>query len=286
MDTIIGLGNAGCSIAERFAEYPQYKVLKIDSDRRPFDWLNNGFKLVPKQDSPEGYEKSFPALDDFFEEAGDNVLFILGGGGRISGATLRILEHLKDKKLSILYVQPDIELLPKYAKMQERATFGILQEYARSALFSRIYLVQNTVIEEILGDLSIADYYDKINEYVVSAIHMINVFKHSEPISTNFEGTSDVARISTFGVVDIDNGEEKLFFPLQFPREKLYYYAINKDRLKEDKGLHRKITHQVKSKISDTNINVTYGIYSTEYESDYVYSIVNASFVQGQQIIS
>ena len=30
METIIGLGNAGCAIADRFAQYPQYEVYKMD----------------------------------------------------------------------------------------------------------------------------------------------------------------------------------------------------------------------------------------------------------------
>ena len=30
MDTIIGLGNAGCNIADEFAKYPQYSAYKFD----------------------------------------------------------------------------------------------------------------------------------------------------------------------------------------------------------------------------------------------------------------
>ena len=29
MDTVIGLGKAGCAIADKFAQYPQYKTFKI-----------------------------------------------------------------------------------------------------------------------------------------------------------------------------------------------------------------------------------------------------------------
>jgi len=280
MNTIIGLGSAGCGIAEKFAEYPQYKVLKIDSTRRPFDWLNNGFVLIDKCSTPEEYEESFPSLKEELAETGDEILFIVGGGGMISGATLKILERIKEKKINILYIQPDVELISRQAKMQDRATFAILQQYARSSLFNRIFLVQNTAIESIIGDLSISEYYDKINEYIASTIHMINVFERSEPEASSFERSGDTTRISTFGIVNFDTGEEKLFFPLQFPREKLYYYAINKSRLKREKGLRRKIMHQVKTRTTDDTIDVTYGIYSTKYDSDYVYITINASFIQ------
>ena len=280
MDTIIGLGGAGCNLAEKFSEYPQYKVLKIDSESRPFDWLAKGFKLIPKQETPEDYEKNCPSIDDFVKEAGDEVLFIIAGGGKISGALLRILEQFRHKKLSVLYIQPDTDLLPRSAKMQERLAFGVIQEYARSAVFERAYLVKNSTIEDILGDVPISNYYDTINSFIASAIHMINVFKHTDPISSNFERENPVSRITTFGMVNLEDGSENLFFPLQYPREKVYYYAINKNRLNTDKGLHRKIMQQIKSKINSKDIEVTYGIYSTDYDNDYVYSIANASFVQ------
>ena len=280
MDTIIGLGSAGCNIAEKFAEYPQYKIIKIDSERRPFDWLNKDFKLLPKQDTPEEYESNCPFFDDMIEESGDDILFVVGGGGKISGASLRLLQQLREKKVSILYIQPDTDLLAKTAKMQERLAYNVLQQYARSAALERIYLVRNTDIEAILGDISITEYYDKINDFLVSAIHMTNIFRHTDPVASNFEDLSPICRISTFGMVNLETGEESLFFPLKFPREKLYYYAINEESLREDRALHKKIMQQIKSKIGNEEISVTYGIYSTEYENDYVYLVSNASFVQ------
>ena len=152
----------------------------------------------------------------------------------------------------------------------------------RSAVLREDLPSQETLlIEEILGEISSRrDTMIQINDFIVSAIHMINVFKHSEPISSNFEENNVASRITTFGMVNLEDGKETLFFPLQFPREKIYYYAINKNSLKNDKGLHRKIMQQVKSKIDNTEISVTYGIYSTDYDDDYVYSVANASFVQ------
>ena len=34
MDTIIGLGSAGCNIADAFAKHPQYKTYKIDVKKK------------------------------------------------------------------------------------------------------------------------------------------------------------------------------------------------------------------------------------------------------------
>ena len=48
MDTIIGLGKAGCSIADKFFQYPQYKIYNIDSN------LENGSRCYsfPEYDHP------------------------------------------------------------------------------------------------------------------------------------------------------------------------------------------------------------------------------------------
>ena len=50
METVIGLGSAGCNIADCFAQYPQYKVLKIDSGI-----YGENCHFLPKYDTPEEY---------------------------------------------------------------------------------------------------------------------------------------------------------------------------------------------------------------------------------------
>ena len=63
MQTIIGLGAAGCNIADKFSSYPQYTVYKMD----------NGLKRTPttygvKQcKTPEEYEESIGSLKRFFK---------------------------------------------------------------------------------------------------------------------------------------------------------------------------------------------------------------------------
>ena len=49
-------------------------------------------------------------------------------------------------------------------------------------------------------------------------------------------------------MVDFNDGEEKLFFDMQFAREKVYYYAINNEVLKKDSSLFGKIRQQIKTK--------------------------------------
>ena len=60
MDTIVGLGKAGCAIADKFAQYPQYKVFKIDSEGLDSKSKNN--YVLTKQGSPEDYETSVRSM--------------------------------------------------------------------------------------------------------------------------------------------------------------------------------------------------------------------------------
>ncbi len=65
--------------------------------------------------------------------------------------TLSILEQIKDKKIDIFYIKPDVDLLIGQVKLQERAIFGVLQEYARSGLFNSLTIITNPEIKKPVG---------------------------------------------------------------------------------------------------------------------------------------
>jgi len=156
---------------------------------------------------------------------------------------------------------------------------GVLQQYARSAVFKRMFLISNQVLESIIGNVPIMGYFDKLNEILVSTLHMINVFKNSEPALGRIETPRDVCRISTFGIFDSDKNEEKMFFPLDNPRDICYIYGVNKEKLETDGNLFRAITNQVKGRGSET-INVSYAIFETSYDTNISYCLAHASYIQ------
>ena len=274
METIIGLGKAGCAIADRFAHYPQYEVYKMDV----------GLKRTPRTyglksaTSPEEQEEHLGSLKRFFKGIEGDVLFVVGGCGTASGASLRILEQIKNCSLHILYIYSDSELLGETARLQQRVTFNVFQEYARSGIFERAILVDNSKLEDILGDVPIIGFYDKLNELIVPTIHMVNVLLHSDSVMDNISPPHQISRIVTYGLVDFETGEEKMFFDLANVREKVYYYAINEEKLREQGGLHKRVIVQVKE--NSKNTKTTYGIYPTQYEQDYVYCVAYSSIVQ------
>ena len=272
MDTIVGLGKAGCAIADKFAEYPQYKIFKIDSEG--LDSKNKNCHLIKRQDTPEEYEKVIRSMKTFFSKTTDDVLFILSGSGMISGASLQILKYLQDKKINILYIKPDLEFLGHTNIMQERVVRNVLQEYTRSGLFNRIFLIDNKKVEEVLGEVPIIGYYDKLNDLIVSTFHMVNVYNHQEAIHATPFDTAETTRISTLGILNVDEGEEKLFFSLDNIREKCYYYAINSKVLETDGKLLRTLTDNINKNIGK-EVRAGFQVYSTSYEQNYGYLVVN-----------
>ena len=272
MDTVIGLGKAGCAIADKFAQYPQYKTFKIDSEG--LDPKSKNCHLLKKQDSPEKYEKTVRSMKTFFAKTTDNILFVLSGSGMISGASLQILKNLRGKKVNILYIKPDMEFLGHMNILQERVVRNVLQEYTRSGVFNRIFLVDNKKVEEVLGDVPIIGYYDRLNELIVSTIHMVNIYDHQKAIHATPFDKADTTRISTFGIVNVDEGKEKLFFSLDNIREKCYYYAINSKALETDGKLLRTLTDNINKNIGK-DVRAGFQVYSTSYEQNYGYLVVN-----------
>ena len=63
MDTIIGLGNAGCNLADKFAKYSQYNTYKLDVGLLP---TPTTFPLKRHQNI-EDYEEKCPSFTKFID---------------------------------------------------------------------------------------------------------------------------------------------------------------------------------------------------------------------------
>ena len=274
---VIGLGKAGCRIAKAFSKFPQYETHGIDTDE------SATITIRPKK-SHEDYDNNFPSLKRKLKFSEEEVLVVVAGAGMISGGTLRLLEQLKNNSLSVAYIESDLSIMSENQKKQEKIVGNILQEYARSGVLERLILISNPALEKSIGDMSIIGYYDTLNQAIVNTIHMINVFKHTEPVIGNFIHPADISRICTFGVVDMEDDDErkhkeKWFYPLTNVRDVVYYYGIGEEDLKNDGTLFRKINNFVKSRVSD-NLNISYGVFKTTYEQKYCYCIKYSSVVQ------
>jgi hypothetical protein len=129
------------------------------------------------QDEVAVYLRSIKSTDD--------VLLVVEGGAPISGATLKILETIKDAKLHVLYVSPDREMISEIRKRDDRIAFNILQEYARSGALEKIILVNQPSLDQLVGEVSISEYEKSISYFVAYVLAMINFFTHTDPILAN-----------------------------------------------------------------------------------------------------
>ena len=277
MDTLIGLGGVGHKLTKAFSKHPQYKIITIDHQ------IGSDI-CVPKQEDPEKYEENFPDINDSLSDVTGDILFVVSGASIISGASLRILQQLHGKgNISILYIHPDISILSQTRMLQTNLVFGSLQQYARSGVFKQFYAIDNQQIDKILGGAPIMGYYDSLNEVIVATIHMINVFSHTEPVVGTLSNPKKTCRISTFGILNPETGEESPFFSLDNVKEKRYYYAIPETELKTDKTLMNKILTQVKDTPQEKDTKVSYGVFSTQYSDKYAYFISSTSEIQNKK---
>ena len=270
----IGLGKGGCNIADLFSQYPEYKVLKIDTGLKGKNCFN-----IPVCKTIEEYEEKVPELKQLSKLKGETI-FTLCGGGNISGTALRILEQIKQTKITLIYIRPDPNLISSEIATKDRTVFNILQEYTRSGLLERMIIISNPQVEELLGGLSVLEYYDNLNKVIVSTIHMINYLLTAKEVFGKMSAVREVDRISTVGIFNLEEGEESYLYPLSSPRQKIFLYAIKENDLTENKQLIKIIQQQTKNSYTGTELDISYKITTTNYESNFVYIISNTNIIQ------
>lgn len=268
MKNILALGNAASNIVDSLSKYDTYSAYKINNSTQK----EKNCYTIPEYDSAESYERLDVASKiKFLPKIKNEVTFFVCGASKSSALSLRILEslHKRGIKIKVVYFHPEIDFLSEEQNLQERVVRNVLQEYARSGLFQELTLVCNKTIENLLGEVSVLEYYDQINKAFCDTFHMIETFKNTKPVMSTFSRLRESCRIKTIGASTI-NCEDKLFFPFNQEVELIYYYGINENKLREQSGLFRELTNNIKSKI-DNEKKAYFGIYPTQYEHDYIY---------------
>ena len=280
MDKVIGLGKLGCAIAEELTAYPEYRIYKIDGDIDERGSLSIGehgdmasFEANVDSDEVSVYLRSI--------KKGDEVLFVLQGGEPISGATLKILETIKDVNLNVLYICPDRQMISETQKRDDKIAFMILQEYARSGKFQNMFLVDKTKVEELAGHVPINEYEKTISYFISYVVAMINFFKNTKPILANPISPPNIARLVAYGVSSLDEGNSaiNLLFPLAETKDIHFYYGIPKKELSEDATLVKRIKEHVKSYKTE-DVSTSFSVYETTLESKMVLCVAYSSKIQ------
>ena len=196
---IVGLGKAGCEIANLFKSQQQYHVELLDAG-----------KGLKKFNTVEEYDSiNYKPRKKGIKSAAEGILFVCGSG-KVAGATLRVLEGLKHVKMTVVYIVPDLEYSSEEEQKRHKVHFNVLQQYVRSGLFCELILVDNKSLIAMVGHGTIYDYYNSVNHYIYSAIHTINYCKNVKAEFGSIHTTKEISRISTIGYALLEKNHEHL----------------------------------------------------------------------------
>ena len=213
MISLIGIGEAGCNVVSLFQDHKEYNCFLFSEGQENTKWTRN----LPKVAKAEDCEDNAPKLSSYktLQAVQNRVQVFVCGSSFSANYTLAILQQIKDRAIEIFYIKPDVDLLIGDTKLQERAIFGILQEYARSGLFSSLTILSNPAIEKTIGEIPIKKYFEVINKSIYYAVHYLNVFDHTEPIVGNLSKPSEVQRIRSVGIISVDKLSEQWYYNLE-----------------------------------------------------------------------
>jgi len=268
---VIGLGTAGVGIVNHFSD--SYKKVTITQADFP--------KTCIKE---EDYESKCPNFfrgknSRFKNMKFDECWFFVCGGSICSSATLRILESIKDKKINIGYVFPDLEWASPQVIKRHKIAFNILQQYARSAAINSITIFSNNDILNIIGDQSITKMYDMINQQIANTVESIDWFQQQEPILGGPHMPKSISNIRTVSVGNLEKNEENLMFLLDNCTETCYIYNVSKKRLNSDKKLLSLIKERIRTDEAKKIVS-SFAVYASEHEQSYFYSLKFSHYIQ------
>jgi len=277
MISLLGIGTAGENIVECFQNNKEYDCYVISDN---IERSSKYRRKIKRQENLEDYETSIPNLKKFFTNINDHVQVFVCGAGRTANATLAILQYLQDKKIDIFYIQPDVDLLMGVNKLQERAIFGVLQEYARSGIFNSFTAFSNPILEDSIGSVPIKKYFETINKTIYYCVHYKNLFDYTSPIIGNLSPPPEVQRLRALGRVDPYSLEENWYFNLDNSRDVCYYICISTEKLEKDGDLHKKIIKNLKDKPRNAFKNVSYAVYESPFETDFGFCVAHTNVIQ------
>ncbi len=266
---VLGIGEAGSNIASQVAQISNLKAVSVDVGG-----------LVPKKKSHEEYEKCGRSVAKKLKLPKDkDVTVIVCGAGKVSGITLSLLESIKDRNITVVYIVPDTFMLSKTQKLQNKVVFGVLQEYARSGLFDSMFVFSNKEIESFVGTSAISNMYEKINNMVANFIVSLNWFENTEPVIGSMHEPKDISRIRTVAIQEVNSGDPNSFYKLENVTEMALYYSASEEMIKSEENFLTNIRERV-ILYNKNEIDCSFGVWQNESDTSFIYSIMHTHFIQ------
>ena len=275
MVNVIGLGKFSCDIADNFGSNPQYDAYKVDFELSKTKTTRG----LPQHSNPEKIEEKCPSMSYFLKQARGDSHFFMEGRDPSSAASLKVLEGMDHKSTNVFYIHPEELDLNGDLGKNEHVAFHVLQEYSRSGLIKNFFIFKIDDVENSIGEVSLINYYKTLKDTISRTVQLADFFSNTNPVAEIRSNNNPIECIGTYGLVDIEKQQEKLFFPLKDIRRKHYYYGINSEELKSDGSLIKKIRNQVNALKGEGTV-ATYSVHETTYEDPQVIVIAKTSTIQ------
>jgi hypothetical protein len=263
---ILALGSKPYNLGLQFLQFENYTLHPIDTEKR-----ENGLLLPIYRTDEEYDENEIKGIKAWAKKIKGDILFIVEGGIIISSASLNILKHFKGHKITILYLKPNIDTLQGNAPLRERAVCSILQEYARSGVFERLFLISLSIVTGLVGNVALAKHEGAKNQIIADTFHRISVFQNTRPVFGDEVEEGGGNRIATIGYLDMLDGKEILFYNL-VPEQKFFFFSVPGAELGGNVNL--------KNELEKRANGGSFRVYENGYEASYGFVLVLSSTVQ------
>ena len=274
MKTVICLGPKACDIGELFENDNSFQVKLIDKEIEG----DNCYSLA-KQKNPEDYEKNVPDMSAFLSDVCNEILFITTGECDVLSSSLKILQQVKDKNITVIYLRPNADFLGRQGILQDRMAFNIFQEYTRSGLFKRLFLINEENIEQhLLNEMPITEIYDSYLKMIRNFILNLNCVEE-EPLINHFSQPKEISTISTFAFYDLHTNTEVCMSNFSLVDDKVYHFFLTEETLNTNTKIMREIKDKLKNKVVD-NTKVSYTIYKASGDTDYCFVVYYSKAIQ------
>jgi len=263
---LIGLGKAGCEIVNKFSD--SYKKITIDAGSE-----------LPEFDSPEDYDQkltNYAHLLDFEER---ECYFFVCGAGKVSAASLRLLELIQTKKINLVYIYPEEIMLSPTQKKLNRVAFNVFQQYARSGLLKSMYIMSNEEICSFLPYYSLDDMYDHINDAIVNVFENVIFYLNEKPVLGSHHEPKEISRIRTVEYGEFKENKKNMYFPLDNVTETCYINIVNEEDMKNNRELLDLLKNKIRED-NENNIISSFVVFKSDYTHSFYYSVKFTHYLQ------
>ena len=146
-------------------------------------------------------------------------------------------------------------------------------------MINSLYLFSNKHLEAIVGEETLINYFDRINDAIANALVSIEHFHSTDPIMGGYHDASGISRIRTVSLKQLSDEEENFYFPLDNITESCYLYSVASDEIKNNKNLLTTIRKQVILD-KERGVKSSFGVFENSSDYSYFYSLKFTHYIQ------